>query len=92
MCQNVACIVCGRRVDRHFPFIDVLNNSLGIDHKRGPIAEALIFIENPVILYHRSFEIAEEREREVQLLCKLTEGRSVIATDSEDLGVSSVVL
>ena len=89
MCQDVACIVCGRRVDRHFPFIDVLNNSLGIDHKRGPIAEALIFIENPVILYHRSFEIAEERERDADVLREPFISGNAIHADAENLSIGS---
>ena len=63
MRQDVARIRSARGIDRHAAFVDVLNDSVLIDHERGPIAEALLFIENAVVLHHGAFEIAEQREK-----------------------------
>ena len=58
MRQNVAGIGGAGRIDGHTAFVDVLDNSVLVDHKRGAVAIATLFVEDAVILYDGAFEIA----------------------------------
>ena len=57
--QHVTGINNGGRVDRHVSFVDVLNDAFFIDQEGGPIAEALLFVEDTIIFDDGAFEIAE---------------------------------
>ena len=67
----------------------MLNDSILFDHKRGSIAKALGFVENSVISDHRSFEIAEEWERDADVLCETFVGGNAIYADAENQCVGS---
>jgi hypothetical protein len=57
--EHVACVYGRSWIDRDVSFVDVSNDAFFIDHKRGPIAEALLFVEDAVIFDNGAFEIAE---------------------------------
>jgi hypothetical protein len=57
--QYVTGINNGGRIDRDVAFVDVLNDAFFVDHEGGPIAEALLFVEDTIIFDDGAFEIAE---------------------------------
>jgi len=85
MSQDVAGFKRCRWVDGHVPFVDMLNNPSLIDHKRSAITKALRFVEKPVILDHCSFEIAEERKCNADVLREAFVGGNAVYTDAENL-------
>jgi hypothetical protein len=87
--QYVACFGSGGGIDRYVPFIDVLNDPVLIDHKGSTIPKALRLIENPVIPYHSSFEIAEQGKRDADVLREAFVCGNAIYTDAENLRVHS---
>jgi len=59
MLKNVTGINNGGRIDRDVAFVDVLNEAFLVDHEGGPVAEALLFVEDTIIFDDGAFEIAE---------------------------------
>jgi hypothetical protein len=57
--QHVAGIDHGGRIDSDPSFVDVLNDPFLIDHEGGAITEALLLVEDAVVLNDRAFEIAK---------------------------------
>src|SRR5215471_8070725 len=90
MRQNVARVLCGGRIDGDVAFIDVLNDSVLVDHKGRTISVAAILVVNAVILHHGSFEIAEQRKRDAVLFAELFVGGNAIYADPENLRVGSL--
>jgi len=88
MRQDVARLCGAGGVDCHPAFIDVLNDSFFVDHESGPITVSALFIEDSVILDHRPFEIAQERESDPILLAELAVSRNAVDADAENLCVS----
>ena len=89
MSKNIARLSSAGWIDRHAPFVDVLNDPLFVDDERCSIAEALFFIKDSVILHHSSLEITEQWKRYANVLCKTTIGRNAIDADAEDLSFCS---
>ena len=58
MRQDVAGLGGAVRIQGHPAFVDVLDNSVLIDHEGRAIAEALLFVEDSIVLHYSSFEIA----------------------------------
>jgi len=85
--QNVARFGCGRGINRHISFVDVLNDSVLVDDKRGAISEALLFVKNPVVFDDCSFEIAEERKGDADVLREAAVGRNAVDTNTENLSI-----
>jgi len=85
--QNVTRVHHGRRIDRDVSFVDVSNDAFFIDQEGGAVAKALLFVEDAVILDHGAFEIAQERERYLELFGKLTVGGNAVDTQSKNLGL-----
>jgi hypothetical protein len=67
----------------------VLNDAILVDDKCRSIAEALFFVEDPVVFHHGSFEIAEEWKGHADVLCKSAIGRNAIDADTKNLSVGS---
>ena len=59
MRQDVARVGRAGRIDRDAALINVPNDAILIDHKRGAITIATFFIEDAIVFDHRAFEIAE---------------------------------
>ena len=59
MLQHVTCVNNSSRVDRNVSFVDMLNDAFFVDQEGGPIAEALLFVEDTIIFDDGAFEIAE---------------------------------
>jgi len=89
MRQNVAGVFCRSRIDSDVTFVDVLNNSVLVDHEGGAISEALVFIVEAIILYDCAFEIAQQRKGYPVLFAEFFIGRNAIDADSENLRVVS---
>lgn len=74
-------------INCHITFVDVLNDPLFVDDEGRAIAEALLFIEDPVILHDGALEIAEYWESYANLLGEFTVRGNAVNTESENLGV-----
>jgi hypothetical protein len=83
--QYVAGFGSGSGINRYIPFIDVLNDPILIDYKRSTIPKALRLIENAVVPYHSSFEIAQQGKRNADVLREAFVGGNAIYTDAENL-------
>ena len=83
--QYVAGFGSGSGIDRYTPFIDVLNDPVLIDYKRSTIPKALRLIENAVVPYHSSFEIAQQGKRDADVLREAFVGGNTVYTDAENL-------
>ena len=83
--QNVTRIDHGRGIDRDVSFVDVSDDAFFIDQESGAITKALLFVEDAVILDHGAFEIAQQRERYLELFGKFTVGGNAINTESKNL-------
>ncbi len=90
MLQHVTSINNGGWIDRDVSFVDVLNDAFFIDHEGGPIAEALLFVEDAIILDDGAFEIAEQRKRDAELFGEFAVGGNAIYAKTKDLGVGGV--
>jgi len=49
-------------IDCHAAFVDVLDNSVFVDYKRGAIAIATLFVKDAVVFHDGAFEITEQRK------------------------------
>ena len=85
MRQYIARLGSGRRIDRYVSFVDVLNDPVLIDYKRSTIPKALRLIENAVVPYHSSFEIAQQGKRDADVLRETFVGGNTIYTDAKNL-------
>ncbi len=56
--QNIARFGGAGWIDSHGPFVDMTNDAFLIDHESRSIAKALLLIENSIVLYDSSFEVA----------------------------------
>ena len=85
--EHVARVDNGGRIDRDVSFVDVLNDSVFIDHESSAISEALFFIEDAIVFDHSAFEITEYREGNSDLFCEFAVGGNTVNTHAEDLRV-----
>jgi len=85
MRQDIAGVFGAAWIDSFIPFLDVLNDSVLIDHEGSAIAEPLIFPKNAVILHHRPLEIAEKREGNAVDFCEFLVRRYAVDADAENL-------
>ena len=90
--QYIACLGSGGGIDRHVPFIDVLNDPVLIDYKGSTIPKALRLIKNAVIPHDSSFEIAQQGKRDADVLREAFVGGNTVYTDAENLRFHSFEL
>src|SRR5205814_8472735 len=81
--QDVARVNRRRWIKSGAILIDVLDDSILVDHERGAIAEHLGFVKDAIVLHDRSFEIAEQRERHGDVLCESFVGGNAVNADAE---------
>ena len=89
MRKDIARIFRAGWIDSDVAFVDVLNDSVFVDHESCAISEALIFIEDTVIFHHGAFEIAEQRKGNAVLGPEFFVGGHAVDAESENLRVGS---
>ena len=87
VCEHVARFHNCGRIDCDVSFVNVLNDAFFIDHEGGTIPKALLLVEDTIILDYSAFEIAEDRKRNSNLLCKFAVGGNAVYTHAENLSV-----
>src|SRR5919206_712086 len=65
--EDAARLIRARRVDGGVALFDVAYDAFLIDDERGARAEAAFLVENAVIAHGRAFEIAQERESDLDV-------------------------
>jgi len=84
--QHAACGSGPARVDGILTHVDMLDDSVFVDDKRGAVGEFLLLVQDPILFGDRSLEVTEERECEAFLLGKGSVGGSTIHADAQHLG------
>jgi hypothetical protein len=87
--QDVARVGSAGWIDGLVTFLDVLNDAFFVDHERGAIAIATLFVEYAIALHYRALEIAQQRKGNLNLFGKLAVGGNAVNTDAENLGFGS---
>ena len=87
MLEHIAGLYNRRRIDRDVSFVNVPNDAFFVDQESGAVSEALLLVEDTVILNRGALEIAEYWKRNPKLLCKLSVGRNTVDTHSENLSI-----
>ena len=62
---------------------DVLDLSFSIHHKRRPVCEKVLIVQNPVRLGHIALHVTQQREAHGNLFCESIVGRRCVNADSE---------
>src|ERR1041384_8149639 len=83
--QDVASVGRAGDVDRHVAFVDVLNDPVLVDHERGAISIAAIFVEDAVVFHDRLFDVAQQWERDGALFGELSVGIRTVDAHAENL-------
>jgi hypothetical protein len=86
--EDVARLHYGRWIDGDVSFVDVLNDAFFVDQEGGAVSKSLLFIKNAIVFDYSTFEIAEDRKRNADLLCKFSVGGNAVYTHSENLSFS----
>ena len=93
MRQPAAGVGCTANIDSGISLLDKLDLPFLIDDEAGAVGDAPVGHEHTVSRGGLAVdEITKERERKIKLLGKFNQGRGIVATDSQDLRVSGVVL
>ena len=87
MLEHVTRLDNSSRIDCGISFVDVTNDAFFIDQESGAISEALLFIEDTIILNYSAFEIAQQRKGNLKLFGKFAVGGNTVYTHSENLSV-----
>src|SRR5262249_32166503 len=85
--QDVARIFSAGWVDGIVAFLDMLDNSVFVDHESSTIAVAPFFIKDAVVLDYRAFEIAQQRKGDAVFCRKFFVGGNAVKADAEDLSI-----
>jgi hypothetical protein len=81
--QTCAHINRAVRTYRASGFNDVLDLPVTIHHKRRPVCEKALIVQNSVRLGHVALHVAQQREAHANLFCESIVGRGCINADSE---------
>ena len=65
----------------------MLDDSFFIDNEGGAIAKALLFVEDAVIFDNGTFEIAQQRKRDPELLREFAVCGNAVYAKTKNLGV-----
>src|SRR5260370_36515711 len=83
--QDVACFFSRSWIDGHIAFVDVLNDSVLINHERRAIAVATFFVEDAIVFDDRVFDVAQQRECDSDLFGKFSVGIRTVTAYAENL-------
>ena len=88
--QDVAGVHGTGWVNRLVAFLNVLNDSVLVDHEGRAISIAAFFAENAVVLHDRTLgEVAEQGKRDAFFLCEFAISGNAVNANAENLCVSS---
>ena len=88
MRKDIARIFRAGWIDSDVAFVDVLNDSIFIDHERCAIGVTTVFVEDSVVLDDAALgKVAEYRKGYAVLFGKLAIGINTVSADSENLCV-----
>src|SRR6266508_1692684 len=86
--QDVAGIFSARRINCFVAFLDVLDDSVLVDHKRRAISIATFFIEDAVVLNDLTFgKVTQNRKSYAVLFRELAIGINTVSANAENLCV-----
>ena len=77
--------VCAARVDGRGILFEVLDDAFLVHDKRRPISEAVLFVQDAVLLGNGPLKVAQEWEAEAFLFGKRFVGGRAVHADAEDL-------
>ncbi len=83
--NQTACLVSARRIDGRFALLDVAEDTFFVDDERGACSKSAFLVKDTVIFDHLAFEIAEQWERDVNVLGETFVSSKAVNTDSENL-------
>jgi hypothetical protein len=78
------------RTYRAAGFNDMLDLSITIHHKRRPVREKVLIVQDPVRLGHIALHVAQQWEANVYLFCESSVGRRCVDANSEYCGVVQI--
>ena len=87
MSQDIAGVLGAGWIDGHVAFVDMLDDSVFIDHKGCPVSVTALFVKDPVIFHDCSFEVAKQREGYTVLFGEFSIGGNAIDAEAENLGI-----
>ena len=87
MLEDVASLDYSGRIDRYISFVDVPDDAFFIDQEGGAISEALLLVEDAIVLNDGAFEIAEYGECDSDLFCEFSVSGNAVDTHSENLSL-----
>ena len=88
--QTRAHINCAVRTDGAAGFNDMLDLPVSIHHKRRPVREKVLIVQNSVCLGHIAFHVAQQWEGHANLFRECVVGRRGVYTDSENCVVVQI--
>ena len=87
MRQDIAGVFGAGWIDRHVAFVDMLDDSVFVDHESGPVSIATVFVKDPIVSHDCSLEIAEQREGYAVLFGEFSVGGNAVYAETENLSI-----
>ncbi len=78
-------MICAGRVNRGLPLLNVADDALFVHHEGCASGKALLFAQNAVRFGNLSFEIAQQREGDLNVFSKSLVGGKTVNADTENL-------
>ena len=88
--EDAARLIRARRVNGRATLFDVLDDAVLVYDERGARAVAAFFVEDAVVAHDVAFEIAEQRERDLDVFCKARVGGRTVNADAQNLSFGGV--
>jgi hypothetical protein len=86
--QDIAGVLGAGWIDGHVALVDMLDDSVFIDNKGGPVAITALFVKDPVVFHDCSLEIAEQREGYAVLFGEFSIGGNAVYAKTKNLSIS----
>lgn len=80
--EDAARLICAGRINGRVALFDVANDAFLVNDEGGARAEAAFFVEDAVVAHGRAFEIAEERERDLDVFGEARVGGRTVNADA----------
>jgi len=74
------------RIECFLVFVDMLDDALLVDHKRGAVGEPVFGVQNTVVLRNCPLKITEQGELHANLVCIDSVGKLTVDADSKNFG------
>ncbi len=79
-----------RRIDGALAFLNVLDNALLVDHKRGAARKLLLVIQDAILFGDLARHVAQQGELHAELLGEFGIGIGAVNADAENRGVVQI--